>query len=239
VNRWLAAAIIAGAAAAGLLLGKGRERRAAPPPARRDVAVAEPRVAPAVVAAARPAAAAPAPPERAAPAGTPVVIKPDQVVARVNGAPITGRQLVAFRAAGPEEQTMTPEMFDFLHQRAIERELVLQEARARGVELAPPQLAQLEAVRRDAARRGVTDPAEVDFEVNDARAGLLEAALLARAGAAAPAANDADVDRYLQEHAGADRARARQQLADEAQARYQERRRAYLDELAAAARITD
>jgi hypothetical protein len=111
-------------------------------------------------------------------------------------------------------------------------------------------------VRKNAEARGETDPAQLDFEEADARAHLLATLLLEKAGVSAPFATDADVKRYYEAHAGeldempgdpAAREAAwrkisidiRQTLALELQDKYQERVRAYFDQLRAGARVTD
>lgn len=163
----------------------------------------------------------PATPEPTAADSTPAVVKPDQVIVTVNGVAITGRQLVAPGSDG--EPSVSREMFDFLRSRAIDRELTFQEAKKQGIELTAAQQAELEQVRKNSKERGVTDEAQLDFEVNDARAGLLQAALLAKALPAPAAAGSGD----------------RQQQADEAQAEYAARLRSYLDDLRSKARISE
>jgi hypothetical protein len=152
----------------------------------------------------------------------PVVLGAGQVVATVNGVPLTGRDLLAFSAGGPPERSLTSEMFAFLRQRAIERELVLQEARVQRVELGPPQIEQLAKVRPAARERGVSDPNELDFEELEARTDMLKAVLAESVGGVAPPfATASDVDRYFEAHAAelgvasaepSARARARQEL---------------------------
>ena len=177
-----------------------------------------------------------------------------QKLARVNGVGIAGRDLIAFRAADPPAQTMTEEMFHFLLERAIDRELVVQEARARRVQLTTEQEAQAAEVREQARARGVSDPAELDFEQREARVDLLQTALLAQKGTPTPLPNEADVQRYYDAHrdefqalpsAPAERAVAwqtlqlqiRQRLATDSQRAYGERLRAYLNSLRTAANI--
>jgi hypothetical protein len=193
---------------------------------------------------------------RVEPAAAPVTVGASQQVATVNGTAITGRQLLAWRARDPAEQDMSPEMFASLRARAIERALTFEAARAKAVELGAAQLAQLAEVRKNAEARGETDPAQLDFEEADARAHLLAATLLEKAGVAAPLPTDDDVKRYYEAHAGelgelpGDPAARevtwrkisidiRQTLAVELQDQYQQRVRAYFDQLRAAARVTD
>jgi len=192
--------------------------------------------------------------------GTPpakiVKVGASQKVATVNGTAITGRQLLAWRAGAPAEQEMTAEMFGALRARAIERELTLQEARSKQIELGAAQLDQLKQVRKNAEARGETEPSQLDFEEADARAHLLAAKLFEAAGIAAPFATEADVKRYYEAHASeldelpeAPDARAtawqkiaihvRQILAVELEETYQQQVRAYFDKLRADARVTD
>jgi hypothetical protein len=189
-------------------------------------------------------------------AAAPVRLGASQKVATVNGTVITGRQLLAWHSRDPAEQELTPEMFASLKNRAIERELTFEEAHRQGVDLGPAQLAQLAEVRKNAQARGETDPVQLDFEEADARAHMLASALLEKAGVSAPFATDADVKRYYEAHAGefdqlpeGSGARQiawkkieldiRQTLALELQEQYQQRVRAYFDQLRAGARIAD
>jgi len=193
---------------------------------------------------------------RVEPAMPSVSLGASQQVATVNGTAITGRQLLAWHARDPAEQEMTAEMFASLKRRAIERELTFEEARGKGVELGPVQLAQLAEVRKNAMARGETDPAQLDFEEADARAHLLATALLEKAGVSAPLPTEGDVKRYYEAHsdefdelpsdpiahAAAWRKISigiRQTLAWELQEQYQQRVRAYFDQLRARAGITD
>jgi hypothetical protein len=193
---------------------------------------------------------------RAEPATPLVQLGASQEVATVNGTAITGRQLLAWRARDPAELEMTGEMFASLRSRAIERELTFEEARGKGVELSAAQLAQLKEVRKNAEARGETDPAQLDFEEADARAHMLATALLEKAGVSAPFATEADVKRYYEmnpaefdELPNAPAARdaawrkiaidIRQTLALELQEKYQQRVRAYFDQLRAGAHITN
>src|SRR5436190_20483908 len=65
----------------------------------------------------------------------PVKLTAAQAIAMVDGAQITGRQLLAWRAGAPGEQELTGEMFASPKSRAIERELAVAEARRQGTEL--------------------------------------------------------------------------------------------------------
>ena len=123
-----------------------------------------------------------------------------QVIVRVNGVPLLGRDLVAFGAKAGAEQTMSAEMFQFLQQRAIDRELALQAAKARGIVLDVSAQGQLASLRASAEAREVTDPEAVAFELRDAEAHLYVEAMLAKDGAPPAFAGQAEIDAYYQQH---------------------------------------
>lgn len=172
-------------------------------------------------------------------------------VATVNGVAITGADMVAFRAKTGEALELTPEMHEFLLQRAIDRELTMQAARARKLELSAMQQDQLAQVRANAEARGETDPAQLAYEEKDARAQMLLESMAAADGAPAALVDDAAVDRYLEEHAAElgpaprdpraaqqRRIELRQKLYAEQAAAHDARVRELLDRLAAGATIT-
>lgn len=130
-----------------------------------------------------------------------VVVRPRQVVARVNGVEITGADLLAFDAAEGSEQTMSAAMFTFLRERAVDRQLVIEDARARGIELDAPRQRQLDALRHAALAQGELPPERVEFEVRDAAGPLLADALLAARGGRPPHTTQAEVDLYYSAHA--------------------------------------
>ncbi|HVV81430.1 MAG TPA: hypothetical protein VHE35_00075 [Kofleriaceae bacterium] len=130
-----------------------------------------------------------------------VAIGRGQTIATINGVAITGADLVAFRAKDGDSLHMSPEMYDFLAQRAIEREVTLQAARARNLELSAADEAQVAQARANAAARGETDPARLAFEEKEARAQLLLEALARAEGAPPAMPDDAAVDAYLKDHA--------------------------------------
>jgi hypothetical protein len=182
-------------------------------------------------------------------------VRADQVVARVNGVVITGGQLLAFRSLDPPERSLTPEMYDFLLQRAIDRELTLAAARTQGVELTSAQIADLRKARQVAVDGGETDAAQLDFDENDMRVQMLQGELLAKAGSR-PFADEKDVERYYQSRRGefaqlpsdpAARAGAwrkteieiRQILADSTDSRYRERLTEYLAHLRMKAQVDE
>jgi hypothetical protein len=130
---------------------------------------------------------------RLAAAQQPVRLRSSQLLARVNGAAIAGSDLVPWRDHDAEQSLSRP-MFVFLLDRAIERELVSQAARARGIALTEEQTRQLEQLR--AAR----DPAQAEFDVRDTAGKLLLATLAAREGVPDPLPGPADVEAYYREH---------------------------------------
>ena len=251
--------VLAVAGAAGLcfyLLRSSNDR--APAPASGSVAAAPgpdrspaapPRAVrpPSAVAADGVAAAEPPPGEDRAEG---VAVERGDTIATVNGVAITGADLIAFRAGDGEEQSMTPAMYEFMTTRAIQRELTFQAAKARKLELTAAQTAELEQVRKNAEERGVTDPAQLAFEAEEARAQLLLRSLVEAEGGPPLLADDAAVDRYLQAHAadyGAAmrdpaaqpqlRVDIRQKLYGELAATYDERLRALLARLEREARV--
>jgi len=118
----------------------------------------------------------------------------------VAGRPILARDLVA-----PSGEAMpVTDVLPLLVERAIRRALILEEARARGIELPPTAHAEIEVARREMAAPGLTSilgrsPAEVDAELQDAAAMMLEAALLASLGHT-PDVTAEDVARHRAAH---------------------------------------
>ena len=100
---------------------------------------------------------------------------------------------------------MSPEGYDFLLNRAIDRQLTFEEARRRGVKLGEAQQQQLGAVRQQAIARGGSVPGEqtedeLTLEERDTEASMLQTELLARAGTPPPSPTAEDVERYYQAH---------------------------------------
>jgi hypothetical protein len=188
----------------------------------------------------------------------------DQVLATVNGVALTLKDLQPVSSPGPaggSEQTLSPERYDFLLQRAIERELTVQAARASGVELSESQKHQLARFQADRTqpepgviRQLTRNTAQTEFELRDAAALMLQNSLLARQGVSAHVTPER-VEEYYRAHQAeygelpADaRARedawakidfqVRQLLAPTFQNEYQNQRRVFLDKLKAEAQIT-
>lgn len=193
--------------------------------------------APAVVA--MPTVSAPA---VASPKAVPVA--GERVLARVNGMPITGRDLVAFGHATPASQSMSREMYDALLERAIDRELVVQEARKQGIKLDDVRAHQLEQVRAAQAARTPGDEGQIEWEARDTEAHLLLDTMLEHAGISA-IATQKDVDAYYDAHRGefGDMPRAnadldiRQTLAVDMTAAYQQNANAFRQKLRSAASV--
>ncbi len=174
-----------------------------------------------------------------------------QTVALVNGTILRATDLFAWHR-GDDEREISPQMLAFLLRRAVERELVFQAAKRRGVVPSDAEMRRLEELRGERATR---NPDDVDFEVRDLEAEFLLAALAARAGVVSPFANAADVEAYYWEHidafdplplAGAPRDTARrriegairQRLAGERQEAYRDAIEALIRQLAAEAVIS-
>ena len=196
---------------------------------------------------------APADPPPSAPAidREGVAIGRGATIATVNGVAITGADVLAFRAGVGDSLKVSREMSDYMTQRAIERELTLQAARARKIELNADQEAQFAQVRKNAEARGETDPAQLAFEDKEARAQLLLEALAAAEGAPPAMPDDKAVDAYLAANAAEvgpvpsdpkaaqqQRVMVRQKLYDELMAAHHKFIRALLARLEAEARLT-
>jgi hypothetical protein len=132
---------------------------------------------------------------KVAEAGRAASVKRDEVLAHVNGTPIRGTDLLEFTGGPVDEQEVSPEMYAFLLDRAIGREVTFQEARRSNVGLTAEQRADLEKhVARDA---GAARP---DFERRDLEYQMLLGTLAARAGVPSPFPTQADVEAYYRAH---------------------------------------
>src|SRR5262245_221050 len=88
-------------------------------------------------------------PEQSVPSTASVRIPVAKVLAKVNGTPITLKDLVAGVGADASvEQILSPAMYQALLERAIERELTFSAARAKAIELTEEQVRQREQVRQ-------------------------------------------------------------------------------------------
>jgi hypothetical protein len=192
-----------------------------------------------------------------------VRVHPTQALATVQGVVITLKDLTPLTAEKARtEQSMSGDMYRFLLNRAIDREVVFQKARSAGVELSAEQRERLEAIRRRGSEKeaGVFDtvqqnPANAEFEARDSESLLLQAALVAKAGIAPPHVTAGQVEEYYRQHRAeyaelpadpaAQRAawqkidqEIRGKLAPQVRAAYEERAREYLGGLKASAKIT-
>ena len=131
--------------------------------------------------------------------------RPNQVLATVNGTPITLGDLMPLQSTNSEaEQKIDPVVYDYFLQRAINRELVLQAARAQGVtlnEAQEDQLTKFQAEREQPepglVSKMTVNAAEIEFELRDAQAFMLQTALMAQAGAT-PNVTPDQVEQYYQ-----------------------------------------
>lgn len=194
-----------------------------PQPSVRAPAIASQPVQPAVATAPgqvatpskQPEIAAPAAPQRenvlpegGGPVEQVVRVKPGQRLATVNGVTITLKDLLPLpKEKEAKEQMVSAEMFNFLFNRAIERELTFQAARAQGVELTEAQKTRLAEIR---ARSEQRDPNAFDnlgrnaenleFEQRDFAGLMLQAALAEKVGVPSPYATSEQVEEYFQQH---------------------------------------
>jgi hypothetical protein len=136
-------------------------------------------------------------------------IRRDQVLATVNGTTLTLRDLIPLggtNAAGEEQVDQAT--YDYFLGRAIDRELILQTARAQGVGLTESQdqqLAKLRALREQPepglVSKLTVDAAQIDFELRDSQAFMLQTALMAKGGAT-PNVTPDQVEQYYLNHLG-------------------------------------
>jgi len=133
--------------------------------------------------------------------------RPDQVLATVNGTPITLGDLIPLQSTNSEvEQKIDAVTYNYFLQRAINRELVLQAAKAQGVTLnqaQEDQLTKFQAEREQPYPGMVSqltvNAAEIEFELRDAQAFMLQTALMAQVGAT-PNVTPDQVEEYYQAH---------------------------------------
>jgi hypothetical protein len=262
---WGAAAAVAVTGAAVLFLsGREPEPQQAQPAAPSPDVVSELVAAPAAAARAQPAPAPAPPSEPAAGAAGPervVSLRPGQVLATIRGVQILASDLgLAFPSDGQPREIASP-MLDYLLARAIQREVVLQEARAKGVEVDDPQKRRVEAA---VASAEAVDPRVFDGPHGSAQAtgqrrrdltaAALEVELYQRSGAPPASVTAEQVDRYYREHQESLGAlpsdpearkaawallelRIRDRLAGPTEAAWQRARQEYLQRLVAAAGV--
>jgi hypothetical protein len=147
-------------------------------------------------------------PETGGPAQAVVRIKPDRVLATVNGVAITLKDLIPLpKEKAGSEQMLSAEMYDFLFNRAVEREVTFQAAQAQNAELNDSQKQRLAELRAQSERK---DPAvfdnlhqsseNLDFEQRDLAGVALQSVLAEKAGVPSPYVTSEQVEVYFQEH---------------------------------------
>lgn len=218
-RKWITSgALIAAIAIAMILFGDRKSRsieRTAVPVERIDVPM-QPQPAalkPLVRNPAPPALSAPsqpvvAPPDAEVEPADPVRVRPDQVLATVNGQPIQLKDLLPY-APVDTEKAMTAEEYQSRLNRAIEMELTFQAATAHGIDLTAGQKNRLariaqkqQATMEGYKERGISwssvTTAQLEFEKRLTSALMLQQNLVAKEAAAAPSSDVIVQARYEQ-----------------------------------------
>ncbi len=156
---------------------------------------------PAAAVALKPAAA----PETAETAETVVRLHPDQLLATVNRHPIRVLDALPTGDTNQEIAISARDLKFFLH-RAVQRELIFEAAHHRGIDLDESQnqqLATMQAMRNQPEPGGLarlnSDPASQRMEAMDARAFMLQTAIMAAQGVS-PNVSEDQVRDYFQQH---------------------------------------
>ena len=138
-----------------------------------------------------------------------VRVKPEQVLATVNGSPVTLKDLVAVPVAQRgAEQNISASLYDMLLERAVVREVAIQAAKAQGIALTDDQKAQLEKFKNQmlSSSPDVVDmtmpPERVAFEQRDTEGRMLLVNLVAAAGAPSAFVTEDQVKAYYEGHKG-------------------------------------
>jgi hypothetical protein len=187
-------------------------------------------------------------------------LRADRVLATVNGIPLTLRDLVPLSSTNGEQE-IAPEAYQYFLDRAINRELIIQTAKAQGVTLTDAQGEQLARTRmaREQSEPGLVgkltvNAAQIEFESRDAAAFMLQTSLMARMGAS-PNVMPEQVETFYRDHIAefgelpadaAERQAAwqridiqiREQLANQTRSQYNKQLQQYMDALRQGARIT-
>lgn len=142
-------------------------------------------------------------------AGTPIAydVLPNQVLATVNGTPVTLGDLIPLPSTNaPSVQQLDSATYQYLLQRAINRLLIVDAAQAKGIALTESQELQLNdyQAKRAQPEPGLiaklnVDPVEVQFELQDQQAFMLQTSLMAAAGYS-PNVTPDEVQQYYQQH---------------------------------------
>jgi hypothetical protein len=188
-------------------------------------------------------------------------LRPDQVLAMVNGQAIKLGDVVAVstNASQPDVEVSAQDL-KYLLKRAVDRELIFQTAKERGLTLNDAQnrqLANLQSVRSLPEPGGIakinSTTAQRDLEMRDAQAFMLQTSLLAAEGAS-PNVMEPQVEAYYLDHKlqfgelpvdPAARAQTwakidfqiRQELAAATRVSYNDKLAAYMDQVEASANI--
>lgn len=133
-----------------------------------------------------------------------LTLSPDTVLASVNHRSLTAGDVLP---PGASNQPISPEVCEYYLQRAIDRELIFQTARERGLELDSSQKQQLVnyATMRGQHGPGVVQDlngssAESSFQLRDAEAFMLQTSLMEQLGISPNVTAD-QVMAYYQQHA--------------------------------------
>ena len=144
-----------------------------------------------------------APPETAE---TVVRLHPEQVLATVNHHEIRVGDALPASGTNQEIAISSRDLKFFLH-RAVQRELIFEAASKQGIDLDESQnqqLANMQAMRNQPEPGGIarmnSDPASQQMETLDARAFMLQTAIMAARGAS-PNVSEDQVRDYFQQHA--------------------------------------
>ena len=135
-------------------------------------------------------------------------LKSDEVVASVNGHPVTAGQIMPMASTnGHDTVELSQETFDFYRQRAVDREVIFELAARQGIQLDNAQRQQLDnfkSMRHQPEPGGIAqlnrDKAGDDLELLDAKAFMLQTSLLAAQGAS-PDVTETQVENYYNQHA--------------------------------------
>ena len=131
----------------------------------------------------------------------------NEVLAMVNGHAITLRDLAPFNGTNATAtQPIDTATYDYLLQRAINRQLITQAAQDRGVGLSDGQTAQLDKIQalREQGEPGLVakisvNPEQIAFDLQDQRVFMLQTSLMAAQGMS-PDVTESQVQQYYQAH---------------------------------------
>ena len=146
-------------------------------------------------------------PRRASRPPSMVTLLPSEVLATINGVPVTLKDLLPLSPGQLNTQQEIPvETYEYLLARALDRELTFAGARARGLELTESQKQSLRQIQEGLQIRETgqfysshEDPAKVDLTLRDFTALLLQDSLLAGRGVPS-AVSEEQVVQYYYDH---------------------------------------